>query len=416
MCYIIDNHDNYIITQRRRKVNMIFQLMDSKLDCAGVYLPNKFIFDKIPDGLTKTWAWSRHLDGRDIDYAQLWVGGRSLDDVCPDHLTVRWEAANNLLKAHFKAFSTSQIDLSNVCFYDVVPQKHLQHYFDAKNEITKWVFENVEKPKNYSFLKETFGNLRELAQHPVNLNLFGLYNLSKDDNKAKHLYQQFEGRPIHVDYDIFGTVTGRLTTKRGSFPMLNLKKELKSQVTPQNDVFLELDFNAAEIRTLLSLQNIDQPQEDIHEWNIKNVFKKELSRDEAKTKIFAWLYNPESNAIKSDIYDRESLLERYYSEGEVKTPFGRSINAPDSKALNYLLQSTSSDNTIDRFNKISRYLRPSRSHVMAVVHDSVIIDLHRDDRRMIPHLKQIFEDTKLGKFKVNVSIGKSLGNMKEFSW
>ena len=395
---------------------MIFQLMDSKTDCAGVYLPNKFVFDKIPDGLTKTWSWSQHLDGRDIEYAQLWVGGRSLDDVCPEHLTVRWTEANSLSKAHFKAFGTSKIDLSDVCFYDVVPQKHLQHYFDTKNEITKWVFENVERPKNYSFLKETFGNLRELAKHSVNFNLFGLYNLSQTDEKAEHLYAQFEGKPIHVDYDIFGTVTGRLTTKRDSFPMLNLKREFKRFVTPKNDVFLELDFNAAEIRTLLALQGIEQPQEDIHEWNIKNVFKEEMSRDKAKQKIFAWLYNPESKAIKSDAYDRERLLEKTYSEGKVQTPFGRSINAPDSKALNYLLQSTSSDNTIDRYNKISRYLRSSRSHVMAVVHDSVIVDLHRDDRRMIPHLKQIFEDTRLGKFKVNVSLGRNLGEMKKFTW
>jgi hypothetical protein len=181
-------------------------------------------------------------------------------------------------------------------------------------------------------------------------------------------------------------------------------------------VFLELDFNAAEIRTLMSLQGIGQPQEDIHEWNIKNVFKKELSRDEAKRKIFAWLYNPDSNAIESDIYDRETILEKYFRDGKVETPFGRAIDAPDSKALNYLLQSTSSDNTIDRFNKISRYLRSSRSHVAFVVHDSVIIDLHRDDRRIIPHLKQIFEDTKLGKFKVNVSLGKDLGQMKKFEW
>ena len=395
---------------------MIFQLMDSKIDCAGVYLPNKFVFDRIPDGLTKTWSWSRHLDGRDIEYAQLWAGGRSIDDVCPEHLTTRWEAANKLLKAHFKAFGTSMIDLNDVCFYDVVPQKHLQLYFDTKNEITKWVFENIEKPKNYSFLKETFGNLRKLAQNPVNLNTFALYCIGAEDNKAKHLYEQFEGKPVHIDYDIFGTITGRLTTKRGSFPILNLKKDLKNHVRPQNDVFLELDFNAAEIRTLLSLQGIEQPQEDIHEWNIKNVFKKELSRDEAKRKIFAWLYNPESNAIESNIYDRQSLLEKHYRGGEVQTSFGRSIPAPDSKALNYLLQSTSSDNTIDRFNKISRFLGPSRSKVVAVIHDSVIIDLHREDRGMIPHLKQIFEETKLGRFKVNVSLGKNLGSLKEFKW
>ena len=129
-----------------------------------------------------------------------------------------------------------------------------------------------------------------------------------------------------------------------------------------------------------------------------------MSRDKAKQKIFAWLYNPESKAIKSDAYDRERLLEKTYSEGKVQTPFGRTIDAPDV-GLNYLLQSSSSDNTIDRFNKISRYLRSSRSHVMAVVHDSVIVDLHRDDRRMNTS-KQIFEDTKLGKFKVNVSLGK----------
>ncbi len=395
---------------------MIFQLMDSKSDCAGVYLPNKFVYDRIPSGLTKTWSWSQHLDGRDIDYAQLWVGGKSLDDSCPEHLKARWEASQNLLKSHFKSFSIADVKLTDVCFYDLVPEKHLQHYFDTKNEITAWVFENIERPKNYSFLKETFGNLRELAKHELSVSMVGLYSDAAEDAKAKSLYGQLEGKPIHIDYDIFGTVTGRLTTKRGSFPMLNLKKELKHHVKPTNDVFLELDFNAAEVRTLLALQNIKQPQEDIHEWNIKNVFNKEMSREEAKQKLFAWLYNPESTSIDSEVYDRKSILKRYYVEEQVRTPFGRTINTPPSKALNYLLQSASSDNTIDRFNKISRFLRGTKSHVAAVIHDSVIVDLHRDDRRLIPQLKQIFEDTKLGKFVVNVSLGKNLGDLREFSW
>jgi hypothetical protein len=395
---------------------MIFQLMDSKSDCAGVYLSNKFIYGRIPSGLTKTWAWSQHLDGRDIDYAQLWVGGNSLDDSCPEHLKVRWTAAQDLLRSHFKSFSVAGVRLTDVCFYDLVPEKHLQHYFDTKNEITSWIFENIEKPKNYSFLKETFGNLRELAKHELSVSMVGLYSDAAEDAKAKSLYGQLEGKPVHVDYDIFGTVTGRLTTKRGSFPMLNLKKELKHHVKPTNDVFLELDFNAAEVRTLLALQNIEQPQEDIHEWNIKNIFNKEMSREEAKQKLFAWLYNPESNSINDGVYDRENILREHYQGGIIQTPFGRAINAPGPKALNYLLQSTSSDNTIDRFNKVARFLRGTRSHVAAVIHDSVVIDLHRDDRGMIPQLKQIFEDTKLGKFMVNVSLGKDLGNMKKFTW
>ena len=354
----------------------------------------------------------------DVDYASLLVGGKSIDDVCPEFLKDRWEYVSEMMKAHFKGCMTAKINLEDVCFYDIIPQKHLRHYFDTKNEITRWVFDNYEPPAHYSLLKSAQGALKELKKHSINLNSFGVYCASADDLKAKHLYDQFGETTPYVDYDLFGTVTGRLTTKRGSFPMLNLKKELKVHVRPTNDVFLELDFNAAEIRTMLALQGHQQPEEDIHEWNIKNVFEKEMSRDKAKTKIFAWLYNQKSTAVKSNYYNRESLLERYYSEGEevVRTPFGRTIGAPISKGLNYLLQSSSSDNTLERFVRVSNFLRATRSHVAAVVHDSVVIDLHRSDRRLIPQLKEMFGDTRLGQFKVNCSLGKNLGDMREFEW
>ena len=395
---------------------MFFQLLDNKFDCAGTYIDGQFIWDRVPDGLSRTWAYSDHLYGKNIDYAQLLVAGKSLDAVCPPHLAQRWEEANRILKGHYKAINTSSIDISDVCFYDLVPQKHLQHYFDTKNEITRWVFDNVEKPQHYNLLKRTQASVKELKRHPVNLNVMGLYHDSKNDPKAKHLYDAFGERTPFVDYDIFGTITGRMTTKKNSFPILNLKTELKKHVRPTNDVFLELDFNAAEVRTMLALQEHKQPEEDIHEWNIKNIFKKDLSREKAKTKLFAWLYNEESNAIQSDFYDRESLRERYYDGEEVQTPFGRTIKAPVRKALNYLLQSSSSDNTLDRFCKISNFLRATRSHVAFVVHDSVVIDLHQDDRFLIPQLSDMFGDTKLGRFRVNCSLGKNLGGMKEFKW
>ena len=395
---------------------MLFQLMDNKTDCAGTYLSGQFVWDKIPEGISRTWSYSDHLFGRDIDYANLLVSGKPLDAVCPEHLRERWDLVQGLLKAHFKAFMASKINLDDVCFYDVVPRKHLQHYFETKNEITEWVFENVKKPDNYNFLKRIQAATRELKTYPVKFNSFACYCLSAEDAKAKHLYEQFGEETHYVDYDIFGTVTGRLSTKKNSFPILNLKKDLKFMVSPNNDVFLELDFNAAEVRTMLALQGHEQPEEDIHEWNIKNIFEQDLSREEAKTKLFAWLYNEQSQTIQSDFYNRESLRERYYDGETVQTPFGRTIAAPSRKALNYLLQSSSSDNTLERFCKISNFLRATRSHVAFVVHDSVVIDLHKDDRFLIPQLVEMFGDTKLGKFKVNCSLGKNLGNMKEFTW
>jgi hypothetical protein len=395
---------------------MFFQLLDNKIDCAGTYLDGQFVWQRIPQGLSKTWSYSDHLYGMDIDYASLLVEGKSIDSVCPEFLRERWSSVSNLMKSHFKSFITAKIDLGDVCFYDVTPQKHLLHYFDTKNEITKWIFDNYERPEHYTLLKNAQAAIKELSKHPINLNSFALYCVSADDLKAKHLYEQFGESTPYIDYNLFGTVTGRLTTKKNSFPILNLKKELKNHVTPSNDVFLELDFNAAEVRTMLALQDHEQPEEDIHEWNIKNIFKQELSREEAKTKLFAWLYNPNSQTVQSDFYNRDNLLEEYYDGEQIKTPFGRRIACPIRKALNYLLQSSSSDNTLDRFIKVSNFLRATRSHVAAVVHDSVVIDLHRDDRRLIPELVEMFGDTRLGKFKVNCSIGKNLGQMKKFSW
>ncbi len=167
---------------------------------------------------------------------------------------------------------------------------------------------------------------------------------------------------------------------------MNLKTELKDIVRPTNDVFIELDFNAAEIRTLISLSKQNQPQEDIHEFNRKEIFKKG-TREDAKTRFFAWLYNERSTTIQSDFYSRENVLEEYFREGAIRTPFGRVIECDRFHALNYLLQSTSSDNCMDRVNKINKFLQGTKSHVAFTIHDCVIIDLSFEDRQPLRKLR-----------------------------
>ena len=101
-------------------------------------------------------------------------------------------------------------------------------------------------------------------------------------------------------------------------------------IEPTNDFFIELDFNAAELRTLIALQGKTQPREDIHEWNIKNVYRGLVTREEAKKRIFAWLYNPDSkDYLSSRAYDRGSVVQKYFTQGQVRTfwdkinPLGR---------------------------------------------------------------------------------------------
>ena len=396
---------------------MVFQLLDDKRDCQAIYTNGEIIYDRLPKKNDYTWSYSEHLRDMHIYYGYLWTNGKSIKESCPDHLKARFLAHEKTIKAHFKSFGIAQINFDDVCFYDLVPSKHLKHYFQIKNEICEWVFENFEKPKNYSFLLESYSTLQDISTHPVKINLHKLYNWAKTDIKAKNLLSWLQKNPNPtVNYNLFGTKTGRLTTRMGSFPIMNLKTELKGAVEPKWDCSLELDFNASEIRTLLALSGESQPQGDIHEWHKQNIFKENISRDEAKQRFFAWLYNPNSQALESSPYDKQAILGQYYRQEKIHTRFGRQASCDSFHALNYVLQSHSSDNCLERVNKINVFLRDRKSYVAFTIHDCVIIDLHRDDRDLIPQLKEIFEDTRLGKFPSSCHIGRNLGDMKEFQW
>ena len=396
---------------------MVFQILDDKKDCLGFYVNEEFIYEKEIQNIDSTWSYSDHLRDKFIQYGYLWTSGKSIREVCPEHLKTRFDAYEKRIKAHFKSFSLSKINLSDVCFFDLVPQKHLKHYFQIKNEICEWVFENYEKPKNYSFLHDAYLTIQDISKNSVNINLHKLYNLAKTDIKAKNLLKWMQDNPNpSVHYNLFGTKTGRLTTKIGSFPIMNLKTELKQVVEPKWDCFLELDFNAAEIRTLLSLSGESQPQGDIHEWHKKEIFNEDISRDEAKQRFFAWLYNPNSQALESSPYDKQAILGQFYRQEKIHTRFGRQAACSPFHALNYVLQSHSSDNCLERVSKINVFLRDRKSYVAFTIHDCCIIDLHRDDRHLIPQIKEIFEDTKLGQFPSSCHVGRNLGEMREFKW
>jgi uncharacterized protein (UPF0210 family) len=174
-----------------------------------------------------------------------------------------------------------------------------------------------------------------------------------------------------------------------------------------------LDYNGAELRTLLALSDKEQPNEDIHDWNMKNIFELSLTREEAKTTIFSWLYNPDSKDIATDIYNRDKLLEKWYNNGYISTPLGRKISVEKRKAFNYLIQSTTSDIVLDRAVEIDKMLEGTKSFISHIVHDEIVLDMSDEDRKMIPEIKKTFANNSLANFLVNLNAGKDYLDLKE---
>ena len=392
---------------------MIFQTLDDKSECVGVYVDGSLHFEEVPQNLTKTWKHTGLLCSDEVDYAWLRCGGKSLQEACPTHLQSALERHQARFKAYLKSFQIGKIDLRRLCFFDLVPHDFLLEFCEIRNKITEHVFEEYSEPQNYEHLKEVHALLHKIK----------FQNLKVSPDECRHLLVSSADRnsvkkilagPHHIDYNLFGTVTGRLTTGPGSLPILTMKKTHRKLIKPQNDWFLSLDYNGAEARTVTALMGHEQPDGDIHEWNIRNIFKNPgMPREEAKTLFFAWIYNPNSQAIKDSIYDRNAVLKEYYDGEKVHTPMRRTIAVDDHRALNYLIQSTCADLTLDRAVALDTFLENKKSFVSHIVHDEVVIDLDDSERDLVPQMREIFEETQLGRFPSNVNAGKDYGDLKE---
>ena len=393
---------------------MYFQTLDDKTECVGVYTDGKLYFDSIPEGLSKTWRHSGIVQHSPAEYAWIYAQGKNLLEICPPNLIDELKANQAKFRAYLKSFRIAKINLRELCFFDLVPDDFLLEFCDTKNKITKHVFETFERPPNYQHLSDVHRLLHKIKFNDLDIDLKDCRNIlvnTQDRNRVKSIVSG----PTFIDYNLFGTATGRLTTFSHSLPILTMKKQLRQIIKPKNDWLLSLDYNGAEIRTVLALSSEPQPDLDIHLWNAKNVFGGFVERNEAKEKFFAWLYNPESTIIENELYDREKLLKEYYIDGKISTPFGRTIEVEERKALNYLIQSTTADIVLDRAVKLDEFLDDKRSFISHIVHDEIVIDLHNEDKNLVPLIKNIFENNNLGRFRCNLNAGKNYYDLKDLN-
>jgi hypothetical protein len=373
-------------------MDRIIQTLEIEQSCQGLYTDKQFLFENFQEVLETSnlaWAYSPAID-KDEGYSFLTLFAKDLplSDFSSDPLA--FNSMLELLQSQKKAANTAKIDFSELCFFDVLPDHLMHKWFSNRESAMRQILTSVKKPDDYDILHKVHVFANTVSHQP----------LSIGDTIQK------------IKYDIFSSATGRLATTKGSYPILSIKKEERTSIKPQNELFLEIDLNGAEIRTLLAFSGIDQPSEDIHRWNMKNM-PPWISRREAKEIFFAWLYNPKAeDKVYEKYYNKKAYLEHFDGKS-VKTPFGRNLPVDERKALNYLLQSTTSDIVLENTYQIMKKLRGKKSNVAFTMHDSVILDFAREDHSMVSEIKEIFETNRFGRFLSNISIGKDFGNMKE---
>ncbi len=403
---------------------MLVQTFDKKNECVGFYANNKLCFrlEEFPLDASATWNYAPYLRHHNLEIANLYLEGRNVREVLPDYLQDDWEDVCGKITAYNRSFSIAHIDMEENCFYDLVPGALLVEWASVKNKITSYVLEKIARPKRYDFYHQLQALVTEISRQPVSLDTKLLRSLSLGPGELTRAENILKSKR-RVHYNMFGSKTGRLTTKPNSFPVLTLPANLRSAVIPNNDLFVELDFNGAEVRVLLGMLGQRQPTQDVHSYHQEHVFSNGCSRTDAKTSFFAWLYGSRKMAVSDEgkkletFYNKEDLLDRYWVDRTIVTPYHKVMEDVDKHhALNYLVQSTAADLALKQFLKVDYFLRTKKtsSCVAYMIHDSVILDMKHSDMKYLKEICYLMKSTNFGLFPLNMKYGKTLGNMLEF--
>lgn len=277
----------------------------------------------------------------------------------------------------------------------------IPHGFDFYNKTATNVFYLLEQ-SGLGIHTEQFIEMftpRELKQNTVDDITYTYYNL-----------YNITSRPTNAFNSVNYAAIPKTEKHRKSFK-------------PQNDFFVEFDFDGYHVRLLCEQLGYKLTDESAHMQLAKKYFKKEVVGDEeynkAKQINFHALYGRIPEEYKDvDIFIQiqefiNSLWIKYEGLGEVENPISRKPFTEElkdmnpQKLMNYLMQSLETSRNILILKDVLRYLQDKKTKVVLYTYDSLLFDFSKEDGKdTLEELKDILESDK--KYPVKFKYSKDL--------
>ena len=180
---------------------------------------------------------------------------------------------------------------------------------------------------------------------------------------------------------------------------------------PQNDYFVELDFDGYHLRLLCDQIDYPLSEESAHKQLAKLYFEKEEITDEeynkAKQINFQAIYGkiPEEHAFlevfeKIDKFIKE-LWKEFEKKGKIKAPISEKPfttqlkDMHPQKLMNYVMQSLETSRNILILKEVLRYLRDKKSKIVLYTYDAILFDFSKEDgKQTLEDIKDILEEGK----------------------
>ena len=265
---------------------------------------------------------------------------------------------------------------------------------------------NLDIPNGFDFYNKVATNVFYLLEQSG----LGIYYepFKKMFNPRNPLYNIVDNKVLTY-YNLYNA-TSRPTNSFNSvnFAAIPHTEEHRKTFKPQNDYFVEFDFDGYHLRLLCEQIGYELTSESAHKQLAKLYFEKdEISDDEyaeAKQINFHAIYGkiPEKWAFldiftKIDGYIKQ-LWKRYKNDGEILAPisgkpFTKQLKGMNpQKLMNYVMQSLETSRNIQVLKEVLRYLKDKKTKVVLYTYDALLFDFSKEDgKKTLEEIQEILE-------------------------
>ena len=327
---------------------------------------------------------------------------------------LEYTKSNSTVDWYYSKYSDKQ-DLNSI----IPITKLYERCENTFNSIEKYL--NLEIPSGFEFYNQTATNVFYLLeQNGVGIKKNQFVELFTPKNPIFNI----EEDKAYTSYNLYNN-TSRPTSNFNSvnFAAIPKTEEHRTSFKPQNDFFVEFDFDGYHLRLLAEQISYPLTEESAHKQLAKHYFGTENITEEqylqAKQINFQAIYGkiPEEHKNLEIFVQIQEYIDAMWSSfnesGYVWNPqsgkhFSKELKEMHpAKLMNYMMQSLETSNNILILKDILRYLRDKKSFITLYTYDAILFDFSKEDgKETLEDIKRIMESN--GKYPVKFKYSNNL--------
>lgn len=342
----------------------------------------------------------------------------------------------NKVVSHLQSYGVTKIDVANISILHLMDESLVKSFYEEKLLLIEGLHQIAKSDNCFERLMKFYSGhlfefmkcIKDLQAKPIKVDLSAI---QKDDNHFNSIKRSVTNDGYaKLSFDIAKSKNGRLSTRRGSFNIFTLSKDLRKCIVAEEGFSLcHIDYVSFQPRIAIFLCDDEQFKNKFK--NVSDLYSEfNGDRSDNKLALISWLFSNQPNeqfdkkmssilTLRETIYNNNKL-----NNSRMENIYGRPLNLIREDKENVVFQNyistTESDSLFEVFVEVSRLLNGMKSQIMFPFHDSIVFKIHEDETRLICDLSNLMsnffvKERFFARFPVKVKTGKNFGEMRQYS-